>query len=146
MGNYILGPNGEFVSADELYHHGIKGMKWGVRRYQNKDGSLTPAGKKRVRKVEKLANKKENKLAEKAKKVDRLAKKTEKLANKKSNKLAEKASRLSKKVERGQQFANDHAFMNIQVAQMHARMHQQMVDNFMMQQHVQLHQQMFNGF
>ena len=31
----------------ELYHHGIKGMKWGVRRYQNKDGSLTLAGKKR---------------------------------------------------------------------------------------------------
>lgn len=30
-----------------LYHHGIKGMKWGVRRFQNKDGSLTPAGKKR---------------------------------------------------------------------------------------------------
>lgn len=32
---------------DELQHWGIKGMKWGVRRYQNKDGSLTPAGKKR---------------------------------------------------------------------------------------------------
>ena len=31
----------------ELYHHGIKGQKWGVRRFQNKDGSLTPAGKKR---------------------------------------------------------------------------------------------------
>lgn len=32
---------------DELYHHGIIGMKWGIRRYQNKDGSLTRAGKKR---------------------------------------------------------------------------------------------------
>lgn len=34
---------------NELYHHGIKGMKWGVRRYQNADGSLTEKGKKRYR-------------------------------------------------------------------------------------------------
>ena len=33
---------------DELYHHGVKGQKWGVRRYQKKDGSLTPVGKERV--------------------------------------------------------------------------------------------------
>lgn len=32
---------------DELRHHGIKGQRWGVRRYQNKDGSLTPQGKKK---------------------------------------------------------------------------------------------------
>ena len=37
--------NGAFYESEELYHHGIKGMKWGVRRYQNKDGSLTLAGK-----------------------------------------------------------------------------------------------------
>ena len=36
----------------ELYHHGIKGMRWGIRRYQNKDGSLTPAGKKRAAQLE----------------------------------------------------------------------------------------------
>lgn len=32
---------------NELYHYGIRGMKWGVRRYQNKDGTLSEAGKKR---------------------------------------------------------------------------------------------------
>ena len=36
------------MDNNELMHHGILGMKWGVRRYQNKDGSLTSAGKRRV--------------------------------------------------------------------------------------------------
>ena len=35
------------MNADELKHYGIKGMKWGVRRFQNSDGSLTADGKKR---------------------------------------------------------------------------------------------------
>lgn len=43
------------VNNNELYHWGIKGMKWGVRRYQNKDGSLTPAGKKRAASFDKKA-------------------------------------------------------------------------------------------
>lgn len=33
--------------SNELSHHGIKGMRWGVRRYQNSDGSLTPQGRLR---------------------------------------------------------------------------------------------------
>ena len=37
----------QYVSYTELYHHGIKGQKWGIRRFQNNDGSLTPAGRKR---------------------------------------------------------------------------------------------------
>lgn len=35
--------------GQELYHHGILGQRWGVRRYQNKDGSLTPEGRKRIK-------------------------------------------------------------------------------------------------
>ena len=37
----------KFKMGNELYHWGIKGMKWGVRRYQNKDGSLTDIGHKK---------------------------------------------------------------------------------------------------
>lgn len=43
---YYINTNGELI------HWGIKGMRWGVRRYQNKDGSLTAAGKKRRAKLE----------------------------------------------------------------------------------------------
>lgn len=45
--DYIITSNGNFIGEDDLRHWGIKGMKWGVRRYQNPDGSLTAAGKKR---------------------------------------------------------------------------------------------------
>lgn len=47
MDCYILTSNGSFIDSNQLMHYGIKGMKWGVRRYQNYDGSYTKAGLKR---------------------------------------------------------------------------------------------------
>ena len=49
MENYVV-YNGALVPESELMHYGIIGMKWGVRRYQNPDGSLTEAGYKRYAK------------------------------------------------------------------------------------------------
>lgn len=46
-----------YTYTDELYHHGIKGQKWGIRRFQNEDGSLTPAGRDRYGIANKLKNK-----------------------------------------------------------------------------------------
>ena len=68
--NYILTSYGNFIGEDELCHWGIKGMKWGVRRYQNPDGTLTPAGRRRLeKKDQKWAKKNTDKITAKAKKA-----------------------------------------------------------------------------
>lgn len=67
---YAILLNRRFVNANELYHYGIKGMKWGVRRYQNPDGTLTDAGSKRLEKADyRWTKKKTEKITAKAKKA-----------------------------------------------------------------------------
>lgn len=73
---YILTDNGE------LYHHGILGMRWGRRRYQNKDGSLTKAGRKRY-------DAENEKLKEREKTI-----KNKESVNKKISKLDDKKAEL----------------------------------------------------
>ena len=53
---------------DQIWHWGVKGMKWGVRRYQNADGSLTDAGKRRYSSdiAANAKKKKDNRLSEEA--------------------------------------------------------------------------------
>lgn len=55
----------------ELYHHGIKGQRWGIRRFQNEDGSLTPEGEARRAKYEKKIGKAERKIERLQPKLDR---------------------------------------------------------------------------
>ena len=55
---YIASPF--YEDTDWFSHHGVKGQKWGIRRFQNKDGSLTDEGKKRIRSSNKKQRKDES--------------------------------------------------------------------------------------
>ena len=77
MNDYI------WTDGAELYHHGIKGQKWGQRNYQYEDGTLTPAGEARYLKG--------------MKKIARLEKKEQRMRNKDNSRLLNKAARLNAK-------------------------------------------------
>ena len=68
------------ANTEYLAHHGIRGQKWGVRRYQNPDGTLTNAGLARDRKVrEKEARKEDRRNKSEAKRAVRVQRKEERL-------------------------------------------------------------------
>lgn len=90
---YIAG----YPISDELYHHGIKGQRWGVRRYQNEDGSLTADGRIRYgdnsrsiqRDLNRLDREKAYTIGDRAKAIRKYEKETRKLNKHKNDKSEE---------------------------------------------------------
>lgn len=87
----------------ELQHHGTKGMKWGVRRYQNKDGSLTPDGKKRYGIGQYIKNYKTKKKRKQALEKAREVRKTK---QEEAKELEEKRSKLLKSTDASELYKN----------------------------------------
>lgn len=79
------------INNDELYHHGVKGQRWGVRRYQNEDGTLTPKGKA---KLEKLRNKDIKYLESRLNRIRKDEDKNAKFSEHRAEKLLKKSEKL----------------------------------------------------
>lgn len=90
----------QVVLKNYLEHHGVIGMKWGVRRYQNADGSLTEKGKKRIKKWDQyVADTRVKKISKVNKKLSKAKAGSEKEANlKKAAKFLEKDKQIYSKM------------------------------------------------
>ena len=87
----------------ELYHHGIQGMKWGVRRYQNEDGSLTEEGKRRYNTYSEKAERAEGRLKAANAEIDRAREAKQKYKDAKNDEFMRKsgeAKRLKKEAKK----------------------------------------------
>lgn len=87
-----------YYPEDYLMHHGVKGMKWGVRRYQNKDGSLTSAGETRLAKYKQKEIARNDKKYNTSGNYKRLNKLETKLDVARSKGNAKKTNKLENKV------------------------------------------------
>lgn len=104
-------PINDYLEMNELYHHGIKGQKWGIRRFLNEDGTLTEEGKRRYGTVENMRkraqkdlNRNDSRIAKNIASYHKSDEKVNSLKNKlelaEDHDKNDKAERLNKKLEK----------------------------------------------
>lgn len=101
---FVVETMDEIYGEDFIAHHGTKGQRWGIRRYQNADGSLTPAGRKRYMKSNRFRQKY---LREQAKRLEE--------ERRRSETLQQRKARLMKSSDAEEIFKNKDLFTNEEI-------------------------------